>query len=354
MSSEKIKVKKIKCWLLVLFVLFFSVFSSCTVLALNGTVGRFYYRIYSLNNDSMRWSNDLDVGDESTADSLLINYEGGARLVRAYLPTTVWTGNQLVTHWEINIVCSAQTYSNRCNWFPTGASTDMSVQNVRVDDHSTDIKTAVWSYAVTEWYGSDSTFYYNSTLTLYIDVISETNLRSGVIDIVWGNPDLLFFLNDSSSGGSKKIYLEKIVGVVNSTSNASDTYLNSMINQNNTIINQQQEQYDKENSAVYNIENQTSSDVGGAENQQTTNLLGFIGDFIAAITGFTANNNCNLDVPFPSFMGGTTTANLCQGKDLVGNAISIFASIGLILFYIPLAFKLLSMIFNEIRSWTNG
>lgn len=88
-------------------------------------------------------------------------------------------------------------------------------------------------------------------------------------------------------------------------------------------------------------------------NQQTSNLIGILQNFLNAITNFSATN-CNITLPFPNYAGGDLTVNICQNKDKAGNIIGVFTSLTMIVFYLPLAIKLLSMIYNEIRSFTNG
>lgn len=112
---------------------------------------------------------------------------------------------------------------------------------------------------------------------------------------------------------------------------------------------------EKELESTTNIENQTpqNSSGGSSENQQTTNLIGVFSGFLTQLQSFSATN-CNLDLPFPSFIGGTQTVNICQGKDVLGNFITIVGTLAMLTFYIPLAFVLLKMIYNEIRSFTNG
>ena len=114
-----------------------------------------------------------------------------------------------------------------------------------------------------------------------------------------------------------------------------------------------EEYYDEQRQADQNISNQSASDINGAENQVTTNLIGIITSFVTELSSFSATD-CNLTLPLPSFVGGETTVNICQGKDVLGNFISLFSTLTVVMFYIPLAWILLKMIYNEIRSWTNG
>lgn len=127
----------------------------------------------------------------------------------------------------------------------------------------------------------------------------------------------------------------------------------TMINQNQQIINMAAERNAKEDQSLNNISNQNSGDISGAENAQTTNIIGIIQSFINQLGSFNATS-CSLSMPFPSFFGGDTNVNICQGKDVLGNFISVVGSLFMITFYIPLAFVLLRMIYNEIRSFTNG
>lgn len=122
-----------------------------------------------------------------------------------------------------------------------------------------------------------------------------------------------------------------------------------VIDMSNSIDERNQKEYD----AVDNIDNQNSSDIDGAENQQTDNLIGIISSFVTALSSFSATD-CNLNLPLPAFVGGNTSVNICQGKDILGNFITLFSTLTVLLFYVPLAWLLLKMIYNEIRSWTNG
>jgi hypothetical protein len=117
-----------------------------------------------------------------------------------------------------------------------------------------------------------------------------------------------------------------------------------------------EEQQSKEDEAVQNIENQTPQDIsssGNTENQASSNLIDLIRSFVSALTSINTGN-CDITLDFPSYAGGSRTVNICQNKDKAGNLISVFSSLTLIVFYIPLAIKLLTMIYNEIRSFTNG
>lgn len=111
--------------------------------------------------------------------------------------------------------------------------------------------------------------------------------------------------------------------------------------------------YDEQRQADQNISNQSSSDIDGAENQATTNLIGVLSGFISAFSNINATN-CNLTLDFPSYAGGTRVVNICSGKEKAPRIVEIGSSLLLIGVFVPLAYILIKMIYNEIRSWTNG
>lgn len=114
-----------------------------------------------------------------------------------------------------------------------------------------------------------------------------------------------------------------------------------------------QEYNDKQYQATDNISNQNSSDIQGAENQATTNLIGVLSGFISAFSNINATN-CNLTLEFPDYAGGSRTVNICSGKEKAPRIVEIGSSLLLIGVFVPLAYILIKMIYNEIRSWTNG
>lgn len=113
------------------------------------------------------------------------------------------------------------------------------------------------------------------------------------------------------------------------------------------------DQFDKENDAVDNIENQTPPSSGSGQNATTSSLLQTLQSFVTALQGISATN-CNVTLAFPNFAGGSMVVNPCQNKEFAGNIISIGGSLLLITFYIPVAYMLIRKIYSEIRSFTNG
>lgn len=112
--------------------------------------------------------------------------------------------------------------------------------------------------------------------------------------------------------------------------------------------------YDEQRQADQNISNQSTSDIDGATNQQTTNLIGTISSFVSALSSINTNGSCQLTLPFPSLIGGQQVVNPCNGADKAPAIITAASSLLLITVFVPLAFILVKMIYNEIRSFTNG
>lgn len=130
--------------------------------------------------------------------------------------------------------------------------------------------------------------------------------------------------------------------------------LDELIEKAEAMADAQQQQQQQEQESAENISDQTPADMGSdVENQQTTSIINLFGSFLSALSNVQAGT-CVVTLPFPSYAGGNWVMNICQYKDKAGNIISLFGSATLILFYLPVAWRLLSMIYNEIRSFTNG
>lgn len=137
------------------------------------------------------------------------------------------------------------------------------------------------------------------------------------------------------------------------STNATDALLNQQ-NQLLILMNEgSNEYYDKTYEAIDNIEGQNASDIPNSSSSQTTSIIGTISSFVSAL-GTVQAGSCELTLPFPEFVGGNTVVNPCRFKEKAPAIISIGSSMLLIGVFIPLAFILLKMIYNEIRSFTNG
>lgn len=185
---------------------------------------------------------------------------------------------------------------------------------------------------------------------------------------VTNNVAMNFNLNGNSTSGTDYLnFIPQYIAVWKQAGSFDDSDIIAAINRLNTtitgivdkfddlkdVIEQGQEQ---EQEATENIENQTPEDIsseGQTENTQTTSIINVFGGFLSALSGVNTGS-CVVNLPFPSYAGGTWQMNICQNKDKAGNIVSLFGSATMIFFFLPVAWRLLGMIYNEIRSFTNG
>ena len=256
------------------------------------------------------------------------------------------TGNYAALHFETNIVGESFSYNyinfvNLQQQYVYACSTSLG--------GSLNIQSSSLSFAITDWYNNNVP---SRTLTIYGDIVlSGLSQQSQQIVCGIGSSNYAFFTSDLYN--SSKVYFERNPMSILYTNNASDSLLQTTMNQNNTIINNNQEYYDANYDAVDNIDNQSASDIQNATSQQTTSIIGTITSFVGALSNVQAGS-CELTLPFPNFVGGNTNVNPCNGKDKAPSMITVGSSLLLIGFFIPFAFITLRMIFNEIRSFTNG
>ena len=142
----------------------------------------------------------------------------------------------------------------------------------------------------------------------------------------------------------------------------SNELLQTQINQNQTIINQNNQYYNHEYEAEDNIKNQSTSDIPNSSDNQTTSLIGFLSGFITAITnGVGQGNDCAFRLRSNQLGDGTTInmmVNPCVGRDKFTAAggdifFDTFLPIIAIMFYLPFVIFILRLIYKEIRSFTN-
>lgn len=206
---------------------------------------------------------------------------------------------------------------------------------------------------------------FSGLITVYTRVwgsFSDNNLKfvgaqgvNGIFDLVSTTGSTGAFIRPSTTTvwHSTSVNTQGIIDAINNQPNYTQN-LNNINNGINDVKNSIDNQNEEEKQETQDASDDAAAEVGEvADNAATSNLIGIISNFISAISDFTGGN-CNLSLAFPSYAGGTLNVNVCQNKDKAGNIIEVFTSLTLIVFYLPLALKLLSMIYNEIRSFTNG
>ena len=195
---------------------------------------------------------------------------------------------------------------------------------------------------------SSSVTFKQQTSCPYGSYTDGTNFQN-VLSTVNYNPNSLFWCaNDSSRTcpSTLSVTLSNVNYEFKLNTSDSDSLLQTQINQN-------QEFYNANYDSVSNISDQTTSDISGATNAQTTSIIGIISSFVTAMQSVQAGS-CELTLPFPSFVGGNTVVNPCSGKEKAPTIVSVGSSMFLIGVFVPFAFIVLKMIFGEIRSFTNG
>ena len=359
MVFNKLKGDHKKCYglLLVLFTIFGALFvassdANASPLSTNGVKFE-----YSTNNgSSYQWSNPITF----PVNGVVGDYLSNATNVRKYsfvANNVQSTGNYASIHFETNLVYiinSPAVNSGDVRWINID---QIEVLACSFGGNSLPIQSQSTSGVQTLW-DWDNTAGRNrrNTLTIYGDVIFG-GLQSGTT----GN--LICDVGVASNSGSF-IYVSRYASLVDVypeqnpanivfSNQIDNSLLQTQINQNQTIINQNAEYYGHEYEATDNISNQSASDIDGATNAQTTSIIGTISSFVSAL-GSVQAGSCELTLPFPSFVGGQQVVNPCTGKDKAPTIVQIGSSMLLIVFFVPLAFIVLKMIYNEIRSWTNG
>lgn len=181
---------------------------------------------------------------------------------------------------------------------------------------------------------------------------TNQNFNNVLVSINY-SPDSIFWCANDNSDLTRHCYSNAFYVQLSDVDYSFALSTNSADGLTQTMINQSQEYYDKTYEAVDNINNQSSSDINNATSSQTTSIIGTISSFVTAL-GTVQTGSCELTLPFPQFIGGNTTVNPCTAKEKAPTIVTIGSSMFLIGVFIPFAFMILKMIYNEIRSFTNG
>lgn len=268
-------------------------------------------------------------------------------------------GNWIYTNWDIGSFNTGRDYLVAIPFFNAANS------------NSFDGKIpAQWSVNFENWLAIKETSLVNvspSESVLYLIITKIAEGGSGYTLGVFSYDYLILYENEcvSNYGWTTRIqwtgltnYTQQLNGITQEINALrgqmpTQTQINNLNNSVNNLNDAVTDHYRKEDAAIDNINGQTPSDIGNTSSQETTSLIGVITNFINALRNLSATN-CNVSLQFPQFAGGTQVVNVCQNKEYTGNIVSIAGSIFLVVFYIPIAYLLLRMIYNEIRSYTNG
>ena len=346
---------KICFGLLLLFFITFgfslSVYSDTSALSLNTTHALFNY-VPSYGQD-YRWTGSKSLAYEGICGSeCYVNPIFSARYLSLNYQSISYEGNHASIHFETNLVYIIGNLGIASNprWYPE----NINVASVYAGSTRLNIESQAISFATTPWgqYDAVHNRYQRSTLTVYGDVVvSGVPSGSGTIYLTLGSSEYAYFFAGDSS--SDYLYVERNPSSLIFSNNLNDALLSQQIAQNEVLIQIQNDFYNANYDAVDNINNQSTSDIPNATNAQTTSLIGTITSFVSAISTV-STGSCELTLPFPNFVGGSQTVNPCTGKEKAPTIVAIGSSMFLIGIFIPFAFIVLKMIYNEIRSFTNG
>lgn len=241
---------------------------------------------------------------------------------------------------------------------------DLVLYSVRINDSTYPFESANIQRFITDFTCDplDAGFTTNCrTITYQVSFVIK-NIPSSISNIVVGieyNSGSLYtgfssgfnayFESDSNNYVSVDFSYDYTSALLQQQIQQNDITINSINNINETIENH----YEQEQGALDNISGQTSNDIDGASNQQTTNIIGVLTTFVSTL-GSIQSGSCELTLPFPTYAGGNVLANPCSYKEKAPTIVTIGSSLLLITVFIPLAFIVLRLIYNEIRSWTNG
>lgn len=354
MVFNKLKGDHKKCYglLLVLFTIFGALcVASSDASAATLTTSKINFYLREFNQQAYSWTQRRDAGWSHSFPNVAAVRQYGIKYDGLYT-----TGNYASLHFETNLVAYTERSSNPQGAFSWINRDSIVVKACSFNNQLLTLESNNVSTAVTNWWQDFDTgiWFFSSTLTLYGDVtfsgIPQNTSGTLVCDVGTDSNSDYFWSNESAGS---YIYWEKNPTVIVFGSNLNDTLLQTQIDQNTTIINQNNEYYSHEYDATDNISGQSASDIQGATNAQTTSIIGTISSFVSAL-GSVQAGSCELTLPFPSFVGGQQVVNPCTGKDKAPTIVQIGSSMLLIVFFVPLAFIVLKMIYNEIRSWTNG
>ena len=314
----------------------------------------------SIDCSTYYWSPNLTVpgANNPVGSSSYINNVGHVSTVRLMYDSFTATGNYATFHFETNIVRYDGGTGATIQWV------NLPYIGVRSTGGYGNIESSSVSYVTTPWDNG-----HKNTLTVYVDLV-VSGLTSGTtysdFYINLGSYDYAFL--DSYNSSHTYVWVEQNPTSVIFSNNSDDAYNNQVVAQNetmiqnqNTIINQNQtmidnssDYYDANYDAVDNISGQSTSDIPDSSmTAQTTSLINAIGRFFRTLSSYEATS-CSLTLPFPSYAGGSTTVDPCSGKEIAPTIVQVASSLLLICTFVPLAFIVLRMIYNEIRSWTNG
>lgn len=217
----------------------------------NTYAGTYYWK----NNILYGYNNGVTLG----------NNGAGVRRYQWNTPSLTPSGNSAVIHFETNIVASSTTS------YPTPGQfvnlDRIAIGSCAMGGRTLTIKASSIATAITNW---TSNGYSNVTLTIYGDVALDNLPTSGSLVCSIGSSDYQFYTN---YGITDTIYFEQNPMIIEYSSNINDLLLQTQINQNNTIINQNQQIIDGQNATNAWLKDNTPPNVDSSGLAQSAGWL---------------------------------------------------------------------------------
>lgn len=213
-----------------------SCFSTSNVSAASLSTASFDLHYFTNNSGNYSWRNNILYGRNYGTS---IKY-GAINRYQFNTPSITSEGSSAVIHFETNIVASTDDIQYVFGYF-----TNLNYQNITScawNGVSKTIKAQSLNHALTEWTQDiNGVTYYNVTLTFYGDVALDgiPANNSGVLTCAVGSNDYALYTNDTDN--PDLIYFEQNPMTIDWSNNINDLLLQTQINQNNTIINNQNE-----------------------------------------------------------------------------------------------------------------
>lgn len=360
-----------KCFWQKLFIivalLFVPLYLSLNVInasAISKDYSGFKLRLRYSNGSDYVLTNTLLYSDMVTQ----VKYLDGVRIEANNFGSVPTNTNYIAVSGKVNLVAQCFIdYSNSLDlhsyYCPYNNGDNPSLYAVSVNSTSSQFISDNISVYVTDWVKADINhqWVHNRTFTYEYTFVVSNNIPSTLDTLAFfftypgrlqGNNDrsyIYYFQGDPNNKMLVDFTTDKNTAILQQQVQIQQLILEALNNMNNSS----NEYYDQYYESVDNIDNQSASDIPNSENSQTTSIIGTISSFVSAI-GTVQTGSCQMTLPFPSFLGGDTTVNPCTGKDKAPTIVTIGSSMFLIGIFIPFAFVVLKMIYNEIRSFTNG
>ncbi len=288
------------------------------------------------------WKNNILYGE---SNGVVFPFNTGITTYQFNTTPVNITGNYATIDFYTNLVATQYSGSNWVNLNLMGAGFTCVAPNVQ-----SSVERKSYETFVTPWTSLGSP---RATLTVHGTVVLKLSASSGssTITCAWGNSNYQFYRQSISNALDVKVYFESGGNTVDVTftSNVDDALLqaqiqnqNTMINQNNQIIQGQKDQTNAINNQTqqekdqYDQEKQEEQDRENQGNEDADQMAGlfdftFVNPFYFLAAGFTPGNTC-VSIPTIAGMLNTDQTTFCpffsqETRNIVTPVLTMFTMI---------------------------